>query len=129
MSLNSRVAVITGATGALGRVVVKLILGQGAHVVSVYRSEEMQKELAEYVGEVAETLTSIQADVTNESNVQALFQRVITKYGRVDILLNIVGAYRGGTEKRLGIPDERQPEIGIPLLQSSTPPHDGPELR
>jgi NAD(P)-dependent dehydrogenase (short-subunit alcohol dehydrogenase family) len=98
MSLNSRVAVITGATGALGRVVVKMILGQGAHVVSVYRSEEMQRELAEYVGEATETLTSVQADVTNESNVQALFQRVITKYGRVDILLNIVGAYRGGTE-------------------------------
>jgi len=36
--------------------------------------------------------------VTDEESVQALFQKVLDKYGRVDILLNIVGAYKGGNE-------------------------------
>jgi NAD(P)-dependent dehydrogenase (short-subunit alcohol dehydrogenase family) len=98
MSLSGRVAVVTGATGALGRVVTKILLSQGASVVSTYRSEEMQNELVEYVGELARTLTGVQADVTNESSVQTLFRTVIEKFGRVDILLNLVGAYRGGND-------------------------------
>jgi NAD(P)-dependent dehydrogenase (short-subunit alcohol dehydrogenase family) len=43
-------------------------------------------------------LTSVQADVTDERSVQALFQKVVDEYNRVDILLNIVGAYKGGNE-------------------------------
>jgi len=98
MSLSSKVAVVTGATGALGRVVTKILLSQGARVVSTYRSEEMQNELVEYVGELAGMLTGVQADVTNESSVQALFRTVIEKFGRVDMLLNVVGAFKGGSD-------------------------------
>jgi NAD(P)-dependent dehydrogenase (short-subunit alcohol dehydrogenase family) len=98
MSLNTRVAVVTGATGALGRVVVKAFLAQGARVVSAYRSEEKQSELVDFVGEAGDMLTGIKADVTNETDVQALFQKVVEKHGRIDILLNIVGAYRGGVD-------------------------------
>jgi len=43
-------------------------------------------------------VNSIQTDVTNESSVHALLQNVIDKHGRVDFLLNIVGAYKGGTD-------------------------------
>lgn len=98
MSLNAKVAVVTGATGALGRVVVKALLGQGEHIVSTYRSEEKQSELDDFVGEASGMLTSIQTDVTDEADVQALFQKVVEKYGHVDILLNIVGAFKGGTD-------------------------------
>jgi NAD(P)-dependent dehydrogenase (short-subunit alcohol dehydrogenase family) len=98
MSLSGRVAVVTGATGALGRMVAKALLDQGALVVSTYRSEEKQKELGDFIGEDNRMLASFQADVTDESSVQALFQKVVDKYGRVDILLNIVGAYRGGVD-------------------------------
>jgi NAD(P)-dependent dehydrogenase (short-subunit alcohol dehydrogenase family) len=98
MSLGSKVAVVTGATGTLGRVVAKILLDNGARVVSTYRSEEKQKELGDFVGETSGMLTSVQADVTDERSVQALFQKVVEEYGRVDILLNIVGAYKGGNE-------------------------------
>jgi len=97
MSSGIKVAVITGATGALGRVVVKAFLDHGMRVVSTYRNEEKQNQLVDFLGE-ADALMSVKTDVTNEADVQALFQKVIEKYGRVDILLNIVGAYKGGTE-------------------------------
>ena len=95
---SSKVAVITGATGALGRVVVKAFLDHGTRVVSTYRREEKQKELVDFIGGASDALISIKTDVTNEADVQALFQKAVEKYGRVDILLNIVGAYKGGTE-------------------------------
>ena len=98
MSLSGKVALVTGATGALGRVVTKTLLSHGAHVVAAYRSEDKLSELSNFVGEGSDMLTSVQADVTDERSVQALFQQVIDKYGRVDILLNTVGAYKGGTD-------------------------------
>jgi NAD(P)-dependent dehydrogenase (short-subunit alcohol dehydrogenase family) len=66
--------------------------------VAVYRSEEKQKELTELVGVGVNSLVGIPADVTNETQVQSLLHTVVGKYGRVDILLNIVGTYKGGAD-------------------------------
>jgi len=98
VSLNGKVAIVTGATGSLGRVVVKALLNHGVRVVATYRNEEKLSALDNFVGEVGSLFTSVQADVTSEKSVQALFQKVIDEYGHVDILLNLVGAYRGGSE-------------------------------
>lgn len=98
MSLKEKVAVVTGATGALGRIVTKALLEHGAHVISTYREEGKRSELLDFLGKTSAMVTSVQTDVTNESSVQALLQNVIDKHGRVDFLLNIVGAYKGGTD-------------------------------
>ena len=98
MSLKRKVAIVTGATGSLGRVVAKLLLDQGARVVSTHRGEEKLRELGDFVGSLKDTLVSIQTDVTDENSVQALFQQVLSRYGHVDILLNIAGAFRGGAD-------------------------------
>lgn len=98
MSVEEKVVVVTGATGALGRVVAKTFLDEGAHVVSVYRSEEKLKELEVFLGETGGMLSSVQADAVDEVSVQSLFQKVIQQQGRVDILLNIVGGYKGGAD-------------------------------
>lgn len=66
--------------------------------MAVYRSEEKKKELTELVGVGVDSLVGIPADVTNETQVQSLLQTVVGKYGRVDILLNIVGIYKGGVD-------------------------------
>lgn len=98
MSLKKKVAVITGATGALGRVVTKILLENGAYVVSTYRDEKGRMGLIEFLGELRDNLTGVETDVTSEKSVQNLFQKAIEKHGRVDILLNIVGAYISGDE-------------------------------
>lgn len=74
MFLKGKVAIVTGATGALGRVVAKALLDQGAQVVSTHREEERLKELIDFVGSSKDRLASVQTDVTDENSVQALFQ-------------------------------------------------------
>jgi NAD(P)-dependent dehydrogenase (short-subunit alcohol dehydrogenase family) len=98
MSLKGKVAIVTGATGWLGRIVAKALLDQGARVVSTYRGEEKLKELSDFVGDSRDMLVGIQTDMTDENSVQALFQQVISMHGHVDILLNIVGAFKGGAD-------------------------------
>jgi NADP-dependent 3-hydroxy acid dehydrogenase YdfG len=92
---SNRVVLITGATGGLGRVVTKRFLAEGAVVAAVYRSEDKLKELIEYVGEGK--VNGFKADVTDPASVSTLIAEVTKKLGRVDVLLNIVGGYTGGT--------------------------------
>lgn len=98
MGVDTRVAIVTGATGALGRVVAKSMLDQGVKVVATYRTQAAEQELEAFLGGPTQELTTLEADVTNEKSVEELFDQVISKFGRLDILLNIVGAYSGGED-------------------------------
>ena len=98
MSGENQVAVVTGATGALGHVLVKELLERGYSVVSSYKREEPQRELLSFVGPLSSKLTSVQADLTVENDVEAVMRKAVEAHGRVDVLLNIAGAYKGGYE-------------------------------
>lgn len=98
MPEDERVAIVTGATGALGRVVAKTLIDQGVRVVSTFRTSVAEQELEAFLGGPTQKLTSVEADVTNEKSVEELFEKVISKFGKVDILVNIVGAYKGGDD-------------------------------
>jgi NAD(P)-dependent dehydrogenase (short-subunit alcohol dehydrogenase family) len=98
MAANDRVAVITGATSPLGRSVAKELLAQGIRVIGTYRTEGSDAALRTELGALAANFQSLQADITDESEVGRLFEKVKKEYGRVDILVNIVGGYSGGKE-------------------------------
>ena len=91
-------ALVTGATGALGKIVTHKLLENGARVVATYRTESRRNDLEQFVGALKSNLAEIRADVTDERSVQELVKTIIDKFGRIDFLLNIVGAYGGGTD-------------------------------
>jgi len=95
---ENKIALVTGATGALGRVVTKMLLERGVKVVASYRNEVRLRELLEFVGSPKSNLTTVKADVTDEQSVKNLVEKAIEKHERIDILLNIVGAYAGGND-------------------------------
>jgi len=104
--LENRVALITGATGGLGRVVVKRFLQEHAVIAVVYRSEDKLEELRKYAGD---NITGYEADLTDATSVKSLHEQVTENLGRVDILLNIAGGYAGGVpmaESRESMLDE-----------------------
>lgn len=90
MFLKDKTVLITGGTGGLGQVVARGFAAQGANVAVTYLVED---ELRRLPSDVRSAVTAIYADVTDEENVVALFQRVIKQYNAVDILINIVGGF------------------------------------
>jgi len=98
-SLDGKIVLVTGATGGLGRVVVKRLLEAGAVVAAVHRDEAKFRELLDFVGGgTGDSLTGFKADVTSEAEVRALVEAILGRHGRVDALLNLAGGYRGGAE-------------------------------
>ncbi len=90
MSLRGKTALITGGTGALGQVVAERFMKEGCQVATSYLFEDELKRLS---AEFRNEIFIVRADVTEDEDVTALFHQVTKKYGRVDILINIVGGF------------------------------------
>ena len=96
MGIENRVAVITGATGGLGRVVTKSLAERGARLALFGRNAERLEQLA---GELhlPEDRRLIRAvDLTDATAAQAAAEAVIERFGRAEILLHLVGGWAGG---------------------------------
>jgi len=96
MAVNRKVAVIAGATGGLGKVVTTRLADEGAHLVLLSRSEEHLNDLlADLELDEAEHLTAA-SDLTTAENLAEIAKAVRDKFGRADVLVNLVGGWVGG---------------------------------
>ncbi len=94
---HDKVVLVAGGTGALGRAVSLAFLAEGARVAVTYRQAKEFDALRTSAGERAATLTGHTVDVTDTAATEALAQKIVADQGRIDVLVNAVGAYAGGT--------------------------------
>jgi NAD(P)-dependent dehydrogenase (short-subunit alcohol dehydrogenase family) len=96
------VAVVTGASSGLGRVIARALLGAGWQVALAGRREELLAEAAQATDGTAdaggeawpdEAALVVPADVTSATSVAALFDAVKDRWGRLDLLVNNAGLF------------------------------------
>ena len=98
MNFHDKVFLVTGGTGGLGREVTMAFLEAGATVVVTYRvAEEFAAvtSAAERIG--ARPPEGKAVDVTDAAAVESFVAEITAKHGRLDVLVNTVGGYAGGT--------------------------------
>lgn len=96
MALTNRVAVIIGATGQLGPAVAKAFANAGARIVLVAPEQDALDALFQEIG-YRESRVMLRA--TDLLDAQALYEaaaEIKTRFERIDIVLHIASAYRGG---------------------------------
>ena len=86
--LKKTVAVVTGASSGIGEAVVRALAGSGARVMMAARRADRLARIAQELGGDAATCVT---DVTDRSQVAALAESTIEKFGRVDVLVNNAG--------------------------------------
>lgn len=91
--LNDRVALITGGTGGLGRDVVSIFLSKGASVCTTYTNRKYLDSISSLKEEYGAKLMFAKADVTKTRDMSKVAERTLNTYGRIDILINIVGGF------------------------------------
>lgn len=85
MSLEGKVAIVTGSTQGLGLDIAKVMIAQGAEVMLVGRSAEAGRQLAEGLGPLA---AFTPCDVENDEDIDACIDNTLRLFGKVDILVN-----------------------------------------
>ena len=100
MDIKDRIAIVTGGGGGIGSAVARHWMALGArHVVVADRNGETARAVGEEIG-----CLGIELDVTDESALDALVERVETEIGPVDIFFSNAGA--GGAGGLLEAPNE-----------------------
>lgn len=89
INLAGKVAVVTGASGELGRVMARTLAQAGADVAVHYRQNERKaQEIAAEIGSLGVRALPVQADVTDEASVSAMQQRIESELGAPRIVVS-----------------------------------------
>jgi 3-oxoacyl-[acyl-carrier protein] reductase len=90
--LNERVAVITGSTKGNGRAMANIYSDHGANVVVTARDQEEARYVADELSKEYQTnALGMKVDVTSVTEVSEMVNKVRSKYGRLDVLVNNAG--------------------------------------
>ncbi|MFJ2560398.1 MULTISPECIES: SDR family oxidoreductase [unclassified Streptomyces] len=87
-----RVAIVTGASGGIGRAVAERLAADGLAVVVHYgRDASRAQEVVDAVTAAGGTATAFGGDVADEQEMAALFETAEQRYGGVDVVVNTAG--------------------------------------
>ncbi len=88
MRLEGKVALITGGGSGMGKVAAELFTREGASVVLTDVADEAGESTAEAIGNRAHF---VHADVSRESDAEAMVRATVDRFGRLDVLYNNAG--------------------------------------
>lgn len=94
MSQNAKTWFVTGASKGIGLSLVRKLLEDGANVVATSRT---LASLVELIGPASERFLPVQVDLVDERSVQAGIEQAISKFGRIDAVVNNAGYGLQGT--------------------------------
>lgn len=90
--LEGKRALVTGASSGIGRAIALRLAREGALVAVNYLSHaEAAEQVVKEISEVGAKAIAVQADVSNEEQVDAMFARAVAEFGGLDILVNNAG--------------------------------------
>lgn len=119
IDLRNKTVLITGATGNLGRVMARTLASCGANIVLHYiRNEAKAKELAGEIEGMGGRALIVQADITDESHIQNMKEKIEQELGHVDIVVaNAVIQYQW-TSVLEQSPDDYKSQFESCVMQS-----------
>jgi NAD(P)-dependent dehydrogenase (short-subunit alcohol dehydrogenase family) len=91
MRLDGKVAIITGASKGIGRVMSQTFGREGARVVCAARSADLVKETAALVEKAGGQALAVVCDAADERSVEAMVRATVQRFGRLDVLVNNAG--------------------------------------
>ncbi len=90
-SLAGKIGLVTGAGRGIGKGIALALADAGADIVVVARTAEEIEQTAKEVRQLGRRALAIPADATQAEQVQKMVERVISEWGKIDILVNTVG--------------------------------------
>lgn len=105
-----KIALVTGANGGFGKLIVLELIKSGFFVIAAMRNTNKQVELLEEVVNIQkkQQMEIVEMDVTVESQIQEVYRLLHSRFGKLDVLVNNAGYSQGGFIDSLNIKDWQQ---------------------
>ncbi len=111
--LDGKNVVVTGASSGIGQAIAVRFAEEGANVAINYRNGAEQAEITRMMVRDAYTANGrterrelvVQADVSSEEQVQAMFSQVLNEFGRLDVLVNNAGIQKVAPSQDIELKD------------------------
>ena len=97
LSTDSPVVLITGATGPTGEAAARRFAGDGARLALVGRDRARLEEMGRGLGLDADSWLAVVSDLSSPEAARDIVAQVEHRWGRIDVLLHLIGGWVGGT--------------------------------
>ena len=104
LSLEGKVAIVTGGTSGIGKAMSLGLADAGADVVSTGRHQQLVDDTAAEIEARGQKTLRLAADVCDRASLEKLLAAAVEKFGKVDILINCAGRIK--RTPTLAVPDE-----------------------
>uniref|UniRef100_A0A831UCJ0 3-oxoacyl-[acyl-carrier-protein] reductase n=1 Tax=Geobacter metallireducens TaxID=28232 RepID=A0A831UCJ0_GEOME len=101
MSLEGKVAIVTGASRGIGRAIALKLAREGASLVVTATTVESARNTAAEVEALGQKALALAVDVADPAAVEAMFAAAVETFGKVDILVNNAGITKDGLLLRM----------------------------
>ena len=91
IDLKGKVAVVTGSSRGLGRVMALALAKAGADIAVTSRNQRSLVETRKQIESLGRKVLCVELDVRQQQSITAMTEKVINRFGRVDILVNNAG--------------------------------------
>ena len=91
MKLANQVAIITGAGRGIGQAIAQAYAREGAHLVLAARSQPELEQTAAAIAKTGAQAIAVPTDVTDPAQAERLASAALTRFGRIDLLVNNAG--------------------------------------
>lgn len=117
-ALESKVAIVTGASSGIGHATARLFAREGAKVVVSGRDEARLEELARLIRADGGEAIAVVGDLREESTAERLVDKAVSRFGRLDVAFNNAGGTGAmGPVQNLSLADWHE-TIGINLTSA-----------
>lgn len=96
MRFQSKVVAVTGAALGIGYAAAAAFAHEGAAVALVDRDRDGGEGAAKTLADEGLSVIYVQADVSREDDVRAMIDRILARWGRLDVMVNNAGVYAQG---------------------------------